>query len=300
MNKAPIKVGVIGSGTIGIDLVERMLHDSQFEVEAFIGRRSDSPGLIRFHGKVKKILHDSDSSLLDIINDLDGVFDATSAFDHKAHWKIVSDHDKWIIDLTPSRIGQPIVPTLINKIPAMEISKVNSTNYSMVTCGGQSSAPIIQAISKNADRIDEVEVSSSISALSAGPATRLNIDQYIDSTEHLITLITACTNVKVILVLNPADPPVLMRTTVQVAGNDFDINGIMNDLKVNISAIKNSVPGYVISVEPHFSESNVVSCTAKIEGAGYYLPKYSGNLDIINAAAVETAKLHSRNFNYDK
>jgi acetaldehyde dehydrogenase len=170
----------------------------------------------------------------------------------------------------------------------------------MVTCGGQSSAPIIQAISKNAGRIDEVEVSSSISALSAGPATRLNIDQYIDSTEHLITLITACTNVKVILVLNPADPPVLMRTTVQVAGNDFDINGIMNDLKVNISAIKNSVPGYVISVEPHFSESNVVSCTAKIEGAGYYLPKYSGNLDIINAAAVETAKLHSRNFNYDE
>lgn len=296
MNRLQIKVGVIGSGTIGTDLVERMLRDSDFDVRVFIGRRENSPGLQRFIGKIPKILHNGQDDLASVLGELDGVFDATSAFDHLSHWNLVKKSDKWIIDLTPSKIGVPIVPSLINKVNELNISKNFSTNYSMVTCGGQSSAPIVHAICLNALNISEVEVSSSIAALSAGPATRLNIDEYIYSTRNLVSLISGVKDVKVILVLNPADPPVMMRTTVQVSAKSFDLSAILETLETNVNEIRRVVPGFDVSVKPYFSQPGVISCTAKIEGAGYFLPKYAGNLDIINAAAVEMAKIHTRKF----
>ena len=296
MNKTQIKVGVIGSGTIGTDLVERMLRDSDFDVRVFIGRRENSPGLQRFRGKIPKILHNGQDDLASVLDELDGVFDATSAFDHINHWNLVKASDKWIIDLTPSKIGVPIVPSLINKVNEIIVSKNFSTNYSMVTCGGQSSAPIVQAICSNALDISEVEVSSSIAALSAGPATRLNIDEYIYSTRNLVSLISGVNDVKVILVLNPADPPVMMRTTVQVSAKSFNLSSMLETLENNVNEIRRVVPGFNVSVKPYFSQPGVISCTAKIEGAGYFLPKYAGNLDIINAAAVEMAKIHTRKF----
>jgi acetaldehyde dehydrogenase (acetylating) len=295
MARSRIRVAVIGSGNIGIDLCERLLRDEDFEVVAVIGRRADSPGLLRFEERVPFVISGGLDDFLPQIDLIDGVFDATSAFDHERHWNEMEARGKWIIDLTPSRLGVPIVPSLIGKAGFMQIqSGRNAADYSMVTCGGQSSAPLLFAVAVNSRGIEEVEVSSSIAALSAGPATRLNIDQYIASTEHLATLITGCLNAKAILVLNPADPPVMMRTTVTVQAEAIDLDAVTRDCATIVSEVEKSVPGYTVVVAPHSLSSRQLVITAKVTGAGYYLPEFAGNLDIINAAAVETARRHAK------
>ena len=288
-----IRIAIIGTGNIGTDLCYRMLQDSSFEVVAFVGRRADSPGIRLFQNQVKYSIDSGIEGLIPFLDEIDGVFDATSAFDHHGHWEILSEAGKWVIDLTPSKIGLPIVPVLMNKIPAMHLQSDSSSNYSMVTCGGQSSAPLLYALSVASIGISEVEISSSIAALSAGPATRLNIDQYIESTENLTSIVSGCSNVKAILVLNPAEPPVMMRTTVNMAVDTCDLSRAIQMTAEIIESVQSYVPGYKLVVEPYMLNQRTVSATVKVTGAGYVLPEYAGNLDIINAAAVETAKLHS-------
>ena len=290
-----IRVAIIGTGNIGTDLCARMLRDSQFEVVAFVGRRSDSPGLNMFKGNVPYLLPNGIDDLVLIADKFEGFFDATSAFDHLHHWSELEPLGKWAIDLTPSQVGIPMVPELIGTMQQFLLNGDQSANYSMVTCGGQSSAPLIFAMSKHSKGISEVEVSSSIASKSAGPATRRNIDQYVQSTENLISLISGCDSVKAILVLNPAEPPVMMRTTVQMKVDSCDLEATRIEVQQVISRIQQYVPGYNLVVEPHFSIPNVVTGTVKVTGAGYVLPEYAGNLDIINAAAVETARRHCEN-----
>jgi acetaldehyde dehydrogenase (acetylating) len=292
MKKA--RIAIIGTGNIGGDICARLSRDEDFEIVAFVGRRSDSPGLKKFGGLAKNSISGGINQLLPFLDSVDGIFDATSAFDHQEHWKIARHYQKWMIDLTPSDIGQAMVPALIGKSREFTLSKSNVANYSMATCGGQSSAPIVFAMTKFSKGIQEVEVSSSIASKSAGPATRKNIDHYISATENLVHKITGCMDVKAILVLNPIDPPTMMRTTVQMKVSQSNIGEINKELSKLVFEIKLSVPGYDVVVEPHFSSDNVISATAKVTGAGYFLPSYSGNLDIINAAAVETARQHHR------
>lgn len=289
----PIRIAIIGTGNIGTDLCYRMLQDTRFKVVAFVGRRPDSPGLSMFEGKIEHIISSGVDGLNPFLDEIEGAFDATSAFDHKQHWKLLANSQKWVVDLTPSKIGRPLVPVLMGKTPAMALQGSHSSNYSMVTCGGQSSAPILYAIASASKGIKEVEVSSSIAALSAGPATRLNIDQYIDSTEDLLTMISGCKNVKAILVLNPADPPVMMRTTVNVSAEFCDFGRAKQTAHAIVKEVQKYVPGYELVVEPYPHSVNTISATVKVTGAGYVLPKFAGNLDIINSAAVETAVLHS-------
>ena len=296
MSQNKIKVAIIGTGNIGSDLCARLLLDSDFEVVALIGRRADSSGLNSYEGKVENLISTGINGLMASGLEFEGIFDATSAFDHREHWESMSQKGKWMIDLTPSRIGKPFVPELRGKVSGMDLSKDFVANYSMVTCGGQSSAPLLYAMSQNATEISEVEVSSSIASLSAGPATRRNIDQYIQSTENLIQLITGCSTVKAILVLNPAEPPVMMRTTVHMKVNDYSLDETKSESHKIVSRVKKYVPGYDIVVEPHSPNTGQISATAKVRGAGYVLPDYAGNLDIINAAAVETARQHSSSF----
>jgi len=290
-----IRVAIIGTGNIGTDLCARMLRDPQFEVVAFAGRRPDSPGLEMFRGEVQYLLTNGIEDLVLIADEFDGFFDATSAFDHHRHWSELQTLGKWAIDLTPSQVGAPMVPELIGTMPQFSLSQEKAANYSMVTCGGQSSAPLIYSMSKYSTGISEVEVSSSIASKSAGPATRKNIDQYVQSTENLVSLISGCNSVKAILVLNPAEPPVMMRTTVQMKVAGCDLDATRDEVKLVISRIRKYVPGYDLVVEPHFSIPNVVTGTVKVTGAGYVLPEYAGNLDIINAAAVQTARRHCEN-----
>lgn len=293
---SPIRVAIIGTGNIGTDLCFRMLKEDEFDVVAFVGRRPDSPGIKMFENQVKHIITDGIEGLVPLLDEIDGVFDATSAFDHKKHWEILSSRGKWAIDLTPSKIGLPFVPVLMNKTRAMALQGDQSSNYSMVTCGGQSSAPLLHALTEASTGISEVEISSSIAALSAGPATRLNIDQYIDSTENLTTIISGCSNVKAILVLNPADPPVMMRTTVNMSVQNCDLARARKTTIEIVNQVQKYVPGYELVVEPYMLNRSTVSATVKVTGAGYVLPEYAGNLDIINAAAVETAKLHVNSY----
>lgn len=293
---SPIRVAIIGTGNIGTDLCFRMLKDDAFDVVAFVGRRPDSPGIKMFENQVKHIITNGIEGLVPLMDEIEGVFDATSAFDHKKHWEILSSRGKWAIDLTPSKIGVPIVPVLMNKTPAMALQSDQSSNYSMVTCGGQSSAPLLYALTEASTGITEVEISSSIAALSAGPATRLNIDQYIDSTENLTSIISGCSNVKAILVLNPAEPPVMMRTTVNMSVQRCDIARAIKTTSEIVNQVQEYVPGYELVVEPYMLNRSTVSATVKVTGAGYVLPEYAGNLDIINAAAVETARLHVNSF----
>ena len=294
MTNKKIRVAILGTGNIGADLCARLLVDSDFEVVALAGRRVDSPGLLAFRGKVKNVLASGIDGLVSLTDQFDGVFDATSALDHQKHWEILSKKGKWMIDLTPSKIGKPIVPELIGSLDSMRLLADFVQNYSMITCGGQSSAPLLFAMASGAKGITEVEVSSSIASLSAGPATRRNIDQYIESTENLIGLITGCSNVKAILVLNPLEPPVMMRTTVQMKAARYDLPTMINEAVAIEARIQRYVPGYKIVIEPHVSNLEIISATVKVTGAGYILPEYSGNLDIINAAAVETARLHAK------
>ena len=171
-----IKVAIIGTGNIGADLCQRILKDSRFEVTALVGRRADSPGLQLFKGKVPNIISTGVQGLMPHVQEFDGFFDATSAFDHKEHWELLEREGKWAIDLTPSKIGLPFVPELSKSVDSMRPISNIAANYSMVTCGGQSSAPLVYAMAKYSTGIQEIEVSSSIAALSAGPATRRSID----------------------------------------------------------------------------------------------------------------------------
>lgn len=285
-----IRTAIIGSGNIGTDLCERLIMDRDFQVSAFIGRRTDSSGLQRLTGKVPT-LSEGSTSLKECLEDLDCIFDATSANDHKELWtNLLANSGKLVIDLTPSQIGIPIVPVLVGKIESMNLKDISTLNLSMVTCGGQSSAPVVYAIARHCSNVLEVEVSSSIASLSAGPATRRNLDQYIKSTEELSTLLTGCQNAKAILVLNPADPPILMRTTVHVRAESFNIGDVIQEVNYFVKEVQKYVPGYEVAVAPHAIEPTVVSATVKVKGAGHFLPEYSGNLDIINAAAVESAR----------
>lgn len=287
-----IKVAIIGTGNIGTDLCERLLKDHRFHVVAMIGRRADSDGLRRFKGKVENLFHNGAESLASIAGEIDGVFDATSAYDHLHHWNICLNNSVWMIDLTPSKVGNPMVPSLIGKLEGFNINSHRVANYSMVTCGGQSSAALVYAFTKHSKNIQEIEISSSIASLSAGPATRRNIDQYISSTEDLATRISATRKVKAILVINPSTPPVMMRTTVQMKVNEVNLPLVLDELNRLITLIQKYVPGYEITVEPLISPEMILSATVRVVGSGYFLPSYAGNLDIINAAAVETASLH--------
>lgn len=292
-SEQPIRVAIIGTGNIGTDLCYRLLRDSRFEVTALVGRRPDSPGLNMFRGQVKNLISNGTEGLIPLLHEIDGAFDATSAFDHEKHWGALKAADKWVVDLTPSKLGLPIVPVLIEKIPAMSLQPTIASNYSMVTCGGQSSAPLLYAMSQATASVNEVEVSSSIAAPSAGPATRLNLDQYIESTEGLTSIISGCENVKAILVLNPAEPPVMMRTTINVAGTKCNVDKAQENARKIVREVQKYVPGYELVVEPYLQSPGIMSATVKVIGAGYVLPEYAGNLDIINSAAVEIAWLHT-------
>ena len=292
MNRSRIRVAVIGTGNIGTDLCERLLKDEQFLVVAFVGRSAESTGILRMQNRVGKVIHNGIEGLSPYWDQIDGIFDATSASAHEIHWELAQKHKKWMIDLTPSRLGSPIVPVLIGKSNSMMLSSEYVANYSMITCGGQSAAPLVHGIAVHAKDISDVEISSSIASLSAGPATRSNIDEYIDATENMATLLTGCSSVKSILVLNPADPPVMMRTTVHIRAKKFSLLEMIAECREIERKVRQYVPGFDIVVAPHLAGDGQVSATARVSGAGYFLPSYSGNLDIINAAAVETSIRH--------
>ena len=279
-----INVAIIGTGKIGIDLLFKIRRSEILKCILVTGRSEDSEGL-----KIAKQLGVPVSTKgIDAVlenGNIDIIFDATSAAAHIKHWEIIKDTSIGMIDMTPSKLGKSVIPA-VNILEAAALQHIN-----MISCGGQSSIPIINAVSGVVDSIDYVELVSSISSKSAGAATRVNLDEYIDNTERAILDFSKAKRSKVILILNPAEPPVNMQTSISFQIKNPPMDLIIRSVKSRVESVRKYVPGYELLFEPKQVDENRIVVMVKVEGAGDYLPKYAGNLDIINCAAVAVAEV---------
>ena len=246
----------------------------------FAGRRMSSNGI--------KVAQEKGIPVTDKGIDWDGwsdielVYDCTNALDAIKHAKIFAKLGIKVIDLTPAKVGDLCVPN-INP----EIIKTQD-NINMITCGGQASTPLLNVISKHCD-LEYIEVVSQIASDSAGMATRLNIDNYIHTTERAITEFTGCNNCKVILNLNPAIPQVDMQTTLFIKAKNIKFSSLNKDIYKTIKNLKEYIPHYELVMPPTIN-NDILVLSIRVKGTGDYLPEYAGNLDIINCAAIEISK----------
>lgn len=291
-----LRVAILGSGNIGTDLLIKTLRSPLLECVLFIGRNMASPGMARANSLGVRI---SDLSIEAIVQEpdcCDLVFDATSAKDHLYHWSLLERLGKIVIDMTPAKIGRMCVPAV--NIENCSLHK----NVNMVSCGGQASIPLAYLIGRTHENVEYIEVVSSIASRSAGPATRANIDEYIETTELGVKEFSGCERAKAILILNPAQPCIDMQTTVFAKVNQPNIEKLNVLVNKMVEDIRLYVPGYQLVVPPVF-ENNRILITVKVQGRGDYLPTYAGNLDIINCAAIaaaeEYAKQYTRNSDCD-
>jgi acetaldehyde dehydrogenase (acetylating) len=281
-----VRVAILGSGNIGSDLLVKVQASELLECTLFVGRNLDSAGLTRAASMGVPISDRSIDAVAEAAARIDLVFDATSALSHAHHWEVLEALGKKAIDLTPSNIGHMCVPA-VNIEQCLAYDNVN-----MVTCGGQATVPVAHAISLVHPEVTYVEVVSMIASKSAGPATRLNLDEYIGTTERALTQFTGAPRTKAILNLNPAQPPVDMQATVYALIPEPDIDAITASVVAMIESIQKYVPGYELIVPPTVENGRVV-VMMRVRGRGDYLPAYAGNLDIINCAAVEMAEAYA-------
>jgi acetaldehyde dehydrogenase (acetylating) len=290
MIKDKLKIAILGSGNIGTDLLVKALRSEWLECTKFIGRNLTSPGMKKAIDLGVQI---SDKSIDAIIQDpdcCDLVFDATSAIDAKRHWLVLEKLGKVVIDMTPSNSGKMCIPAVnINEV--MQYNNVN-----MVTCGGQASIPIAYCIGKVHSDVDYIEVVSSIASKSAGPATRLNLDEYVDTTEQGVQIFSGANKSKAILNLNPAYPCIDMQTTIFASVKQPNIEILNKLVEEMVEKIKEYVPGYELIVPPLIENGRII-VMVRVKGLGDYLPKYAGNLDIINCAAIAVAEQYAQHKN---
>lgn len=282
-----LKICILGSGNIGTDLLVKVLRSEYLECGAFIGRNLSSPGMQKAVALGVPVSADGIDYIQKNPDCCDLVFDATSAGGQKEHAPILRKLEKRVIDLTPAQIGRMGVPS-VNLAESL-----NEYNVNMITCGGQASIPIAHAIGKTQSEVEYIEVISSISSRSAGPATRQNLDEYIKTTENGIKLFSGASRTKAILNLNPAEPCVDMQTTVLARVKKPDIEKLKNALAALIAKIQIYVPGYELILGPIFENGRIV-VMVRVRGLGDYLPAYAGNLDIINCAAIALAEEYAK------
>jgi acetaldehyde dehydrogenase (acetylating) len=287
--KNKLRIGIIGSGNIGTDLLVKIARSENLTCSIFIGRNERSPGLIW----AKNLGVENSSLGIDSIlknpSVCDVVVDCTSAEAHKEHWKILKNLGITVLDMTPAKLGDYCVPTLASE--GWLSSGVHNIN--MVTCGGQASIPIANALAQVHKEIEYLEVASSISSISAGPATRDNLDEYVETTGNALQFFSGAKKTKAILILNPAVPPINMVTTIYASIHNPDSLRINEAVKKTVQSIQAYCPGYQLLLPP-IIKNNIVTLTIKVIGAGDYLPQYAGNLDIINSAAIEVLELMHR------
>ncbi len=271
-----VKVAVIGPGNIGTDLMYKILRSQRLQMAMLAGseesegiRRARARGIETAIGDLHPILEDRSIRI---------VFDATSAKAHLRHAKLLEAAGKVAVDLTPAAVGPYVVPS----VNLGELEEAHNLN--MVTCGGQATVPIVHAIARVAGA-QYAEMVSAIASKSAGPGTRQNIDEFTRTTARAISVLGGAKRGKAIIVLNPADPPLIMTNTVYVEVDRPDEEAIRRSVERIVAEVREYVPGYRLRVPPYL-EGNKVTTIIEVEGAGDFLPKYSGNLDIITAAAV--------------
>ena len=296
-----IKVAIIGSGNIGTDLMIKIMRKSELlEVAAFVGIDANSDGLLRAARLGVPTTHEGIDGLIAMENwnEISYVFDATSAKAHISNnEKIQKYPNKRVIDLTPAAIGPFLVP------PVNFSSLQNENNVNMVTCGGQATIPIVAAVSQVA-KVHYGEIVASIASKSAGPGTRANIDEFTETTAKAIEVVGGAAKGKAIIVLNPAEPPMVMRDTVFTLSEQADRQEIVNSIHAMVQEVQKYVPGYQLHQEVQFEDINTpvfiegvgfvsglkTTVLLKVVGAGHYLPEYAGNLDIMTSAALATAE----------
>ncbi|MGT2432165.1 acetaldehyde dehydrogenase (acetylating) [Cupriavidus basilensis] len=297
-----IKAAIIGSGNIGTDLMIKILrHGKHLEMGAMVGIDPASDGLARAARLNVPTTAGGIDGLLAMpeFKDIRVVFDATSAGAHEHHNAKLQEKGVRVIDLTPAAIG-PYV------IPAINIDQqLEATNINMVTCGGQATIPMVAAISKVA-KVHYAEIVASISSKSAGPGTRANIDEFTETTSRAIEVLGGATRGKAIIILNPAEPPLIMRDTVFVLSELADQDRIEASIREMVKKVQSYVPGYRLKQSVQFERFegerglNVpgigktaglkTSVFLEVEGAAHYLPAYAGNLDIMTSAALACAE----------
>lgn len=282
MNKLPI--AILGTGNIGTDLLIKILRSKYLECRLFSGRNLSSAGMVKANSLNVPISSDGIDAILNFKSDLALVFDATSAESHIHNAPLFAKKGIIAVDLTPAKIGEMCVPA-VNLNDCLALKNVN-----MITCGGQASIPLACAITQsNPNSVQYLETVSSIASRSAGPATRINLDEYISTTELGINKFTGCAKTKAILVLNPAIPYVHMQTTVMASISNPDIERTRARVHEMVAEIKKYIPGYELVLQPTMENGRLIT-SVRVKGLGDYLPKYAGNLDIINCAAIAFAE----------
>lgn len=285
-----IKAAIIGPGNIGTDLLMKAMRSKLIEPVWMVGVEADSPGLARAAELGLKTTADGVDGMLASMQ-ADGVqicFDATSAYVHAENSRKVNAQGAVMIDLTPAAIGPYCVPT----VNLQEAVDAQAMNVNMVTCGGQATIPLVYAVS----RIQQViygEIVATVSSKSAGPGTRKNIDEFTRTTASAIAKVGGADEGKAIIVINPAEPPLIMRDTIHCLTKETpDEAAITQSVLEMIAAVQQYVPGYKLKNGPVF-DGNRVSIYMEVEGLGDFLPKYAGNLDIMTAAGLRTAEMYA-------
>lgn len=289
------KVAIIGSGNIGTDLMIKVLRKSKsLEMGALVGVDPSSEGLALAKRMGVAITDQGIGGLLKMkeFDEIRVVFDATSAKAHLKNAEALEGRGKKLIDLTPAAIGPYVVPVVNLGAHA------NAPNVNMVSCGGQATIPMVAAVNL-VSKVHYAEIVSSIASKSAGPGTRANIDEFTQTTARAIEKIGGAKKGKAIIVLNPAEPPLIMRNTVFCFTDEADRDTIGASIRRMVEDVQGYVPGYRLKQEVQFesftmgrngSKGMKISVFLEIEGAGHYLPPYAGNLDIMTSAALKTAE----------
>lgn len=295
------KVAIIGSGNIGTDLMIKIMRNAQhLEMAAMVGIDPASDGLARAARLGVATTHEGVEGLtrLPVFSEIDFVFDATSAGAHVKNDAFLREHkaDLRVIDLTPAAIGPYCVP-VVNLEQHLQAPNVN-----MVTCGGQATIPMVAAVSRVA-KVHYAEIVASIASKSAGPGTRANIDEFTETTSKAIEVIGGAAKGKAIIIMNPAEPPLMMRDTVYVLSEAADQQQVAASIEEMAAAVQAYVPGYRLKQQVQFENVRDLklpgqgtftglktSVFLEVEGAAHYLPAYAGNLDIMTSAALATAE----------
>lgn len=301
-----IKAAIIGSGNIGTDLMFKIMRLSGVvELSGLIGIDASSDGLARASRLGVPITTDGIDGFMAMpeFEETEIIFDATSARAHHANAAKLAPFSKMLIDLTPAAIGPFVVPA----VNLEEHVAAGTRNVNMVTCGGQATIPMVAAVSA-VTQVHYAEIVASIASRSAGPGTRANIDEFTETTSHAIESVGGAARGKAIIILNPAEPPLIMRDTVFCLIGDADRDAIRRSVSVMCERVSRYVPGYRLKQAVQFSElgaddpfhtliplgagpvTTKVSILLEVEGAAHYLPAYAGNLDIMTSAALQVAE----------